>query len=172
MVFKLHFLMGTVSFCKSEKWVPHKAISSWKASRLWGGFLTNHLWSPHKVVAMCCLNEGVRVFQWHLPEGMCQKRNVQTGFIKASVQFLQQKVCYPFTRPRGNILLFTLLPFSLLLPGFICGSKTWWLRPDLTFIFTSEETHTSQPTLPQMSSKVSSQVKTNDASEHSLNILH
>lgn len=42
---------------------------------------------------------------------------------------------------------------------------------DMTFIFTNEETNKSSMTLPQVSSKVSSQVKINDISDQSQHIL-
>lgn len=111
------------------------------------------------------------MFQWHLPEGIYQRRDVRTTrFIKVNVQFLPQKAWHPLTTNHSGIFPYSFLTlFSK--SGFICRGKAWWLRSDMTFIFTNEETNKSSMTLPQVSSKVSSQVKINDISDQSQHIL-
>lgn len=78
-------------------------------------------------------------------------------------------ITYPQTVWENSLILFLTL-FSK--SGFICRRKGWWLRSDMTFIFTSEKTNKSSMTLPQVHSEVCSQVKINDITDLRQHILH
>lgn len=111
---KIHVSGIQVSFLNGDfalLWIWQMYLSvcqTFPLVKLLKGLLPITAGIPRKKV-LCSVKRSTWMFQWHLPEGICQRRNVRTTrFIKVNVQFLPQKAWHPLTTNHLGIF-----PYSL-----------------------------------------------------------